>query len=235
MEKNPGFEMNCGEGVGVEVDRVGDLAELDQQQRGQVGGDHPDREADEEGERRAPGERAVAVDERHADPRDRPEVRPDDHRPDDQDRLVEVDADRGDQHRQHREGQEALRELDVLGGARGDVLPDHRVGADVVAAVMVGDLRREPGDLRVDLVDRDRALAVDVELAQVRDEQADVAPRDVASIRSPSGLVATPRRWTMLKTVSVSSSSSSVCSQVSGGAMIRRCTTGSMVRIRVEP
>ncbi len=132
-------------------------------------------------------QRPVAVDERHADPGDRPEVRAHHHGADDQDRLVEVDPDRCDQHRQDHEEQVAVRELHVLGGPRCDVLPDDRVGADVVTPAALRVLG-DAGDLGVDLVDRDRAVAVDVELAQVGDQQADVAPGDVALDQVALGL-----------------------------------------------
>ena len=63
----------------------------------------------------------------HAEPGERPELRSDDHRADDQDRRVEEDPRGGDQHRQDHEGDEVGAQLGVLGGARLDLLPDHRV------------------------------------------------------------------------------------------------------------
>ena len=114
----------------------------------------------------------------HAEGGDRPELGPDDHRSDDQDDLIGEDADRGDQHREDHEGDEARRQLDVLRRSLLDLLPHHGVGDGA---------RRRPlrplrglRDLGVDLLHRDRAVAVDLELAQVADQHARVLARDVA-------------------------------------------------------
>ena len=113
---------------------------------------------------------ASAVSERRATPRaaldggdaeagERPELRADDHRADDQDRRAEEDPDRGDQAGEDHEDEEVAAQLDALRGARLDLLPDDGVG---------GHALRRPlgpsggvGDLRVDLLERDRAVAGD--------------------------------------------------------------------------
>ncbi len=105
----------------------------------------PEREADRQRLQRAPGELGLAVDDRHAGPGDRPELGSDDHRRDDQDRLVEVDADRGDQHRQDHEHEKARRELDALVGARVELLPDDRV--DAAHAALLLEVRGRRRDL----------------------------------------------------------------------------------------
>ena len=81
--------------------------------------------------------------ERDAQPRERAELRPHDHRPDDQDRRVQEDARHRDQHRQHHERDEVPRELDVLRGARLDLLPDDGVGRRARSELLgaVGRLR----------------------------------------------------------------------------------------------
>ena len=82
--------------------------------------------------------------------------------------------------------QEDAVELDVLGGARLDLLPD-----DGVAGMALGGLLGRGGngrDRRVDVLDRDRALLVDVQLAQVGDEHARVLARDVAEDHVALGL-----------------------------------------------
>ncbi len=67
------------------------------------------------------------VDQRDAEPGERPELRADDHGADDQDQLVGEDADSGDQRRHDHEGEEAAGELDVLRSPRLDLLPDDGV------------------------------------------------------------------------------------------------------------
>ena len=76
-------------------------------------------------ERRATSRRRWTIATRQ--PGERPVLGADDHRPDDQDRRVEEDADRGDQAGERHEGEEARVELGVLGGPRLDLLPDHGV------------------------------------------------------------------------------------------------------------
>ena len=155
-----------------------DQAERIEREREQEDGGDPDRKADRERLERAPRDVAAALDRRDAEAGDRAELRADDHRPDDQDDLVGEDPDRRDQHRDHHEAEEARRELDVLRGPRLDLLPDDGVRGRRSGRCL-RPLRRL-GDLRVDLLHRDRALDVDLELAQVADDDARVFARDVA-------------------------------------------------------
>ncbi len=102
---------------------------------------------------------------------------------------VLVDADRREQAGEHHEGEEHAGELDVLARARLDLLPDDRVGgrAGRVLDRPLGVL----GDLRVDRLDRDRALVVDAEVLEVGDDHARVLARDVGedhvALRAPGG------------------------------------------------
>ena len=98
---------------------------------------------------------AAPLDDRHAEAGERPELGPDDHRADDQDRRAGEDPDRGDQAGEDHEGEEVAAELGRLRGARLDLLPDDRVGGQPAGGAL-GRLRRVR-DLRVDLLERDRA------------------------------------------------------------------------------
>ena len=120
--------------MGVEVDRLRQLADRPQKQR-RSGRWRRSRRGSRPGARVPSAGRALRLRLTRATqtPAIGPKSGPTTIARDDQDRLVEVDPDRGDQHRQGHEDQVAVGELDVLGGARGDVLPDDRIGAEVVA------------------------------------------------------------------------------------------------------
>jgi len=104
-------------------------------------------------------------------------ARPDDHRPDDEDRLVGEDADRGDERREDHEDDEGPVEL-------GDVV---RAGLDLLPhdGVALGALREplgplgEDGELGVDRDERDRAAPVDLEVLEVGDDDARLLPGHV--------------------------------------------------------
>ena len=109
------------------------------------------------------------------------------HRADDQDRRVEQHPDRSDQAGEDHEGEEVERHLDVLGGARLDLLPD-----DGISRHSLGSLDRAirgGGDLRIDRLHRDRSLRIDVELAQVADHHAGILAGDVAEDHVALGLL----------------------------------------------
>ena len=72
---------------------------------------------------------AAALDQRHAQAGDRPELGPDDHRSDDEHRGVHEHADRGDQRRERHEQGEGDRGSRVVLGHLFEVLPDQCVGA----------------------------------------------------------------------------------------------------------
>ena len=116
-----------------------------------------------------------------------PNSGPDDHRADDQDRRVLVDADRREQAGDDHEREVDAGQLDVLARARLHLLPDDRVGGRALGVLdrPLGVL----GDLRVDRLDRDRALLVDAELREVGDHDARVLAGDVGedhvALRAP--------------------------------------------------
>ena len=126
-ENASGWEMKSVSGWSETVKPSGVEVGGPDREREQRSGRDPDREADRERPQRAPGDVGPALDERDAEAGDRPELGADDHRADDQDRRVEEDPDRGDQAGERHEGEEDGVELDVLGGPRLDLLPDHRV------------------------------------------------------------------------------------------------------------
>ena len=138
-----------------------------------------DRQEEADGERRerAARELALPLDHRDAEARDRPELGPHDHGPDDQDRRVEQQPDGGNQRGQHDEGEVRARELGLLGGPGLDLLPDDRVGR--AAARRALGLLRSLGERRVDRLERDRALLLEPQLAQVADDHAGILARDV--------------------------------------------------------
>jgi len=100
--------------------------------------------------------------------------------------------DRGDQAGEHHEGDEAAAQLDVLGGAGLDLLPDDGVGGHPAGGVL-RPLRRV-GDLGVDLLERDRPVAGDAELFQVVDDDAGVLAGDVAEDHVAGRLARRPRQ-----------------------------------------
>jgi len=142
--------------------------------------DRRDREREPGGERRggAQREHPRRLDDRHAESGDRTELRPDDHRADDQDRGVEVDPDRSDQRREHHEGQERDRQRRALHRVLLDLLPDDRVGR-LAAGELLGALAAL-GDLRIDRLQRDRPVLADPEVAQIRHDHARLLTRNVA-------------------------------------------------------
>jgi hypothetical protein len=126
------------------------------------------------------------VDEGDAEARERAELGADDHRADDQDRGVLVDADRGEERRDHHEREERRRELDAFVRARLDLLPDDGVGRSAPGALDrdLGVL----GDLRVDLVERDRPVLGDAERAEIGDNDGRVLARDVGEDEVAGGV-----------------------------------------------
>ncbi len=108
-ENSSGCEMKWVFGWNDGREAVGGRADPVDREREQEGGRDPDREADRERQQRALDQVGPALDEGDAEAGDRPELRPDDHRSDDQDRRVEDHSDRGDQAGQHHEHQEARR------------------------------------------------------------------------------------------------------------------------------
>ena len=120
--------------------------------------------------RRADGEPRLALHGGDAEAGDRAELRADHHRADDQDRRVLVDADRGEQPRQDHEGEVDAGELDVLRRPLLDLLPHHGVGRRAARALLDRSCRAV-GDLRVDDLERDRAVVVDAELLEVVEQR----------------------------------------------------------------
>src|SRR5918992_396714 len=160
------------------------LAEVVREQAGRLeregrevdGGDR-EREAERERKARAQGQLAALVHRGDAEARQRAELGPYHHRAHDQDRRVLVDPDAGQQRGHHHEREERAGKLDVLVRARLDLLPDDSVRRGALGA-LDGDLG-VLGELRVDLVERDRAVLRDAELAQPGDDDAGVLARDV--------------------------------------------------------
>ncbi len=115
-----------GELAAVEGEVVRGQAELLDRQRDEEANRDRDREPDGQCVQRSKRQLATLLHQGDAQPAEWPELRTDDHRPDDQDRRVEEDPGRRDQDREHHERDEVARQLDVLGGARLDLLPDRR-------------------------------------------------------------------------------------------------------------
>nr|BFE73571.1 hypothetical protein GCM10020092_068720 [Actinoplanes digitatis] len=120
--------------------------------------DHGEREAGREGQPRAADQPPSAPHDADAEGGERAELRADDHRSDDQDRLVEQDTDRGDDHGDGHERQERAGQLGLLAGLLLELLPDHGVDAQpgYPPCGPVGR-RRQRG---VDPLDDDRAVGV---------------------------------------------------------------------------
>jgi hypothetical protein len=118
---------------------------------------------------------------------DRPELRADDHRADDQDRRVQKDADGRDQGRQHHEDEEDAGELDALVRAVLDLLPYDGVSGGA-GRVLLG-LLGVPGERRVHELEGDRSVLVDLQALEVLQDHARVLARDVAqdhvAVRAP--------------------------------------------------
>ena len=132
-EKPSGWEMNSGQraverGQGVRRSGRCDLAIRVKRKAAVIPTGKPTASA--VSERRASSRRRWTTATQR--PASGPELRADDHRADDQDRGVEEDADRGDQAGEDHEGEEVGAQLDVLRGARLDLLPDDRVAGEAV-------------------------------------------------------------------------------------------------------
>ena len=175
---------DLGQAVRAAVEVLRDQTGGVERERGEHREGDREREADRERERRAGRQLAPALHERDAQARDRTELGADDHRPDDQDRGVEEDADRGDDRRQHHVDQEDAGQLDALARALIELLPDDGVRrrAGRVLDGGVGEVRD-----RVGRAQRDRPVVVDAERAQVGDDHARVLARDVAHHEVPGG------------------------------------------------
>ena len=160
-----------------------------------VDGRDREREADGEREGRAQREPRLALHERDAEARERAELGPDDHRADDQDRGVLVDADRGEQRREHHEREEDPAQLDVLVRVRLDLLPHDGVGGRALG-VLDGPLG-VLGDLRVDQLDARSTPSLWMP-SSLRSAMITLASSRATSARitSPSGRRAAPGRWT---------------------------------------
>ena len=218
-----GFEMNCGERVAVLGEPVRDQAGRVEQKREQEARPDRERKADQERGQRAPDQVAALLDDGDAEPGERPELRPDDHRADDQDQRVGEDPHRGDQGRQDHEREEARRELDVLRGARLDLLPDHGVGwaARWPPPRLVRELRRSCESMSSIAIDPSLSIS-----SSLRSETITLASSRAMSTRitSPSGRCAARSRKIRLQAEGVCSSRSSACPDWWLGTTIRRCT-----------
>ena len=168
-----------------------------------------------------------ALDQRDAEPGERAELRPDDHRADDQDRRVLVDADRRQQRRDDHEDQEDGGELDLLARPRLDLLPDDGVGRRALGVRIAASACSEMCESIS--TQRDRAV---LGRGRARAGRRSRCSRPRARRRRGSGRRpgAAPRRgrWTMLQTASEPSSTSSVARALSPA---RRSAGGS----RAEP
>ena len=119
--------------------------------------------ADRERGQRAQADVAAALDDRHAEAGERAELGPDDHRADDQDRRAEEDPDRGDQAGEDHEERGSCRPARSsprCGPRPPPRRPRRRRSRGAARSAALGGV----GDLRVDLLERDRALAGDAEL-----------------------------------------------------------------------
>ena len=229
-EKASGWEMNWVSGCSALLEVVVDPAGRATQQGEQEGGGDPEREADRERRQRAHGDVAAALDDRDAEPGERAELGPDDHRADDQDRRVEEDPDRGDQAGEDHEGEEVAAELGVLRGARLDLLPDDRVGGQRRAAAR--SARSAASEICESIcsiaIEPSRAIA---ELLQVADDHAGVLAGDVAEDHVARRLA---RRARQVDQVAGrrrrARAGRATCSERSAGATIRRWTIGQRIR-----
>ena len=184
-----------------------------------------DRHGKSHGERdpAAPREVEPPLDERHAERRERPELRADDHRPDDQDDRVGDDPDACDQGRDDHEREKAPGELRPLRRPRLDLLPDDGVGRRTRS-----DALRTPRDRRhgrVDVLQDDRPTSSRPRLQRSSTTMLASSRATSHVMRSPSGRSATPGRWTIPYTDSVSRSTPRTGSTRSGGTTRRMWIT----------
>ena len=134
-------------------------------------------------------------------------------------RVLE-DADRREQRGDHHEREERGGELDVLVRARLDLLPHDRVRGRALR-VLDRPLGVR-GDLRVDLLERDRAVLVDPELVRSGEHHARVLARDVGEDHVALRVRRARSRKTTLMTDAERSSSSSAARLCRARATIRR-------------
>ena len=158
----------------------------------------PSGKPDRQRRQRAPCHGRALLHERDAEARQRPELRADDHRADDQDRLVEEDADRGDQHRQDHEGQEASPTSSVLLGC--GTRPPPRPPRPTAGPARASPPRSAASEsCGVDEVERDRPVSGMSSsrrswMITLASSRATSAEDHVAL-----GLPATPWRWITLR------------------------------------
>ena len=221
IEYSSGWEMNSVAGRASSVRSSGAEPNPRRAQREQKRRADSGREPDCERFQRASRELPLPLDERDAETGERPELRADDHRSDDENDRVLDDPDRGDHRREKHEADEAKRELRALGGLRLDRFPDDRVGrrAD-------GDLLRAPCQHRTRAP---RSARVRWSLACSSPSSRSSATTTLASSRatsqrnrSPPGRSATSRIRTTLIAEGCSSSARWVAYASSGGATTRR-------------
>ena len=189
----------------------------------QEGGGDPDREPDRQRQQRAPGDVATALDERDAEPGDRPELGPDDHRADDQDRRVEEDPDRAIRHASDHEGEEdaessMFSEVRASTSSQTTASPG-RPSAAFSAASATSEIAESMSSIAIE------PSRVDVELAQVGDDHARVLAGDVAEDHVALGLA---RRALEVDHVARPTASSraapATCSAGAAGTTIRMWT-----------
>ncbi|WP_233258005.1 hypothetical protein [Micromonospora sp. S4605] len=119
-----------------------------------------------------------APQQRHAERGQRAELRAHHHRADDEDRLVQQHTDAGD-HRGHDEQHQVGRgEFGLLAGLRGDLVPDHRVGAAAGGGTGGPVGGRRDGQLHV--VGGDAAAGLHAELPQAVQHAVGTLPDHIA-------------------------------------------------------
>ena len=191
-EKASGWEMNsvsgCGRAAEVGVDQPGRLAD----QREEEGGGDPDREADRERRQRAQGDAARRSTTATQRPASGPNSGPTTIAP-----TIRIGESR-------KMPTEAIRQASTMKTRKlppSSMLSEVRASTSSQTTASEGDPRAarsaafgRVGDLRVDLLERDRAVAVDAELLQVADHHAGVLAGDVAEDHVALGLAGRRRR-----------------------------------------
>ena len=181
--------------------------------------------------RRAADQVAVAVDERDADPGDRAEVRA--RRPS---RRRSGSAGRSRCRPRRSASTSTMKSRKLWESSTFSEVREATFSQTTGSEPMSSRRRRwasagDAGDLGVDLLDRDRAVAVDVELAQVGDEEAGVATGDVAEDQVALRLARDALEVDDVEDrLGVLEQLEDVRGSEPGGAMIRRWTTRLIVR-----